>query len=281
MMKLSFLAAAAAALLAPALLPAQTPTPVANSLPPSAGANPPPALTPAQVAALPKIPVPTDRPLEYVILSGGPSLEQWEKYKAVRHDNFWGGFIRAARTRVQQLQAQLGPNPNAVITMLVYLDGYRSRGRQDQQDLISNIYSVRDKFRIRMIPIENGKDVMAYLNNGGDGISRDQVKIADFEYFGHSNRCAFMFDYSNNIDSAAKSWLHEDELGGLRRNLFTRNAYVKSWGCHTGESMSAKFKSATGQRMIGAIGRTDYSNRDEALNGVIPVLSSQDGKWVQ
>ena len=56
---------------------------------------------------------------------------------------------------------------------------------------------------------------------------------------------------------------------------------MKSWGCHTGESMSAKFKAATGQRMIGAIGRTDYSNRDEALNGVIPVLSSQDGRWVQ
>ena len=45
--------------------------------------------------------------------------------------------------------------------------------------------------------------------------------------------------------------------------------------------MSAKFYAATGTRMIGAIGRTDFSNRDEALNGVIPVLSSPDGKWVQ
>ena len=45
--------------------------------------------------------------------------------------------------------------------------------------------------------------------------------------------------------------------------------------------MSAKWKAATGSSMIGAIGRTDYSARDEALNGIIPVLSSSDGKWVQ
>ena len=60
-----------------------------------------------------------------------------------------------------------------------------------------------------------------------------------------------------------------------------RNAFVKSWGCHTGESMSEKWKNATGTPMIGAIGRTDYSSRDEALNGIIPVLSSADGRWVQ
>ena len=43
--------------------------------------------------------------------------------------------------------------------------------------------------------------------------------------------------------------------------IFARNAFVKSWGCHTGESMSKKFYEATGTRMIGAIGRTDYSNQ--------------------
>ena len=242
---------------------------------------------------LPPIPMPAPNPLvgamtvvqpppgqtvEYIILSGSPTLMQWEKYKAVPHDQFWGGFVRAARTRIQVLRGQLGNNPNAIITWLVYLDGYRSRGKQDNIDLVANINSVRDKFGVHLVPIENGGDVVNYLNNGQD---RGRVKIADFEYFGHSNRACFMFDYSNNIDSASKAWLHEDELGALHRNLFLRNAFVKSWGCHTGESMSAKFKAATGTKMIGAIGRTDYSNRDEALNGVLPVLSSEGGKWVQ
>ena len=44
-----------------------------------------------------------------------------------------------------------------------------------------------------------------------------------------------MFDYSNNIDSACKSWLHENDLTKINRRVFARHAYVKSWGCHTGE----------------------------------------------
>ncbi len=44
--------------------------------------------------------------------------------------------------------------------------------------------------------------------------------------------------------------------------------------------MSKKFYDATGTRMIGAVGRTDFSTRDEATNGIIPTLSCADGKWV-
>ena len=223
-------------------------------------------------------PVHAGPPREYVILTGGPSLTIWEKYKTSPHDQFWGSFARASRTRIQQIEAQIGNDPNAIITWLVFVDGYRARGKQDQQDLVSNLYSVRDKYHVHMVPVTNGRDVMEYLNNGQN---RDRIKVVDFEYFGHSNRCCFMFDYSSNIDSASKNWMHEDELTTLHRNIFSRDAFVKSWGCHTGESMSKKFYAATGTHMIGAIGRTDYSNRDEALNGVIPVLSSADGKWVQ
>jgi hypothetical protein len=49
---------------------------------------------------------------------------------------------------------------------------------------------------------------------------------------------------------------------------------VKSWGCHTGESMSRLWREATGTRMWGAIGKTDYST------GELPALSSVGGKWV-
>ena len=55
-----------------------------------------------------------------------------------------------------------------------------------------------------------------------------------------------MFDYSNNIDSASKVWLHQDDLKKINRGIFARDAYVKSWGCHTGESMSKKWHEATG-----------------------------------
>jgi hypothetical protein len=119
---------------------------------------------------------------------------------------------------------------------------------------------------------DKADEVIDYLNNGRP---RDQVKIADFEYFGHSNRACFMFDYSANLDSASKCWLHEDDLKKLRRGLFTRDAMVKSWSCHTGESMNKKFKSATGVAMIGAIGKTQY------MTDELPVLSSEGGKWVK
>ena len=209
---------------------------------------------------------------EYILLSGGPSLIEWEKYKGTAHDIWWGNFIRAARVRIEQIRKDQGPD--ALITWLVYKPGYVRRAqRQDKADLIGNINSVRDKYRVNLVWIRSGEDVISYLNAGRP---RDQVKIADFEYFGHSNRACFMFDYSNEVDSASKSWLHEKQLSGIRRGLFTRDAFVKSWSCHTGEEMSRFWRQATGKRMIGAIGKTNYA--DGHLRGWIPALS-ENSRW--
>lgn len=209
---------------------------------------------------------------EYIILSGGPSLIEWEKYKAAPHDAWWGNFIRAARVRIQQLREQYGPN--AKITWLVYRPAYdRRAARQDHADLIGNITSVRDKYGVNLVWFNDKNDVINYLNAGQP---RSAVKIANFEFYGHSNRACFMFDYSNEIDSASKVWLHEDELKAIHRGLFTKDAFVKSWGCHTGESMSKKFKAATGKKMIGAIGKTDYAHGH--TRGWIPALSD-GGRW--
>src|SRR5438270_10719823 len=41
---------------------------------------------------------------EYIILVGGPSMYQWEKYKTYPHDHWWANFIRAARIRTEQLR---------------------------------------------------------------------------------------------------------------------------------------------------------------------------------
>ena len=207
---------------------------------------------------------------EYILVSGGPSLIEWEKFKAVPHDRWWGNFIRPARVRIEDIRRQYGPT--ARITWLVYKPSYVRRSeRQDHADLISNILSVRDKYGVNLVWIGGGGDVINYLNGG---LPRDQVKIANFEYFGHSNSRCFMFDYSNEIDSGSKAWLHEDDLRQIHRGLFTRDAFVKSWGCHTGESMSGAWKRATGKKMIGAIGKTDYSGG--AATNYMPVVN---GRW--
>src|ERR1700754_875536 len=85
---------------------------------------------------------------EWIILVGGPSMYQWEKYKAQPHDHWWANFVRAARIRTEQLRAQYGPDQ--MITWLVYRQGYVDRATQEKQDLISHIETVRDKYNIRL-----------------------------------------------------------------------------------------------------------------------------------
>ncbi len=206
---------------------------------------------------------------EYIILVGGPSMYMWEKYKTYPHDHWWANFVRAARLRTEQLRTELGPDPK--ITWLIYRQGYEDRAKQEHQDLISLINTVRDKFNINLVWFGPGQEVINYINNGQP---RDQLKIVDFEYFGHSNRACFMFDYSNNIDSACKSWLHEDDLKRIDRRAFAHHAYCKSWGCHTGESMSKKWYAATGTHMIGALGKTQFMMEE------LPILVSEGGRWV-
>ena len=208
---------------------------------------------------------------EYILVTGGVSLMGWEKYKGPQaHDHWWANFVRASRIRMEQLRGQYGPD--AKITWMVYKPGYLKRQEQEKINLLSFIDSVRDKWNVKLVYFEKGPEVINYLNFGQP---RDQVKIADFEYFGHSNKACFLFDYSNEVDSASKAWLHENDLSNLHRGLFTKDAFVKSWGCHTGESMSRKWASATGSRMWGAQGRTMYQMED------LPIISTPGGKWTR
>ncbi len=80
---------------------------------------------------------------EYIVVVGGPSLYQWEKYKLYPHDHWWANFCRAARLRTEQLRGYFGPDQQ--ITWLVYKQGYLDRAKQEHQDLIALIDSVRDK----------------------------------------------------------------------------------------------------------------------------------------
>jgi len=217
---------------------------------------------------------------EIIILSGGPALREWENLRAeqVRHDRWWGNFVRAARIRMEQIRAERGSD--ATITWLVYRTGYELRGVEDGEDYISNVISVRDKPTVncRLIWFRSADEVIAYLNDGGQGVSRATTKIAGFEYFGHSNKYCFTFDYSGEVLGASKVFLHQDDLKRLQPGIFARGAHVQSWGCYTGEAMSEAFHNQTRVRMIGAQGKTDYSN---CWQETLPVLSTSKGRWVR
>jgi hypothetical protein len=206
---------------------------------------------------------------EYIVITGGCSLYEWEKFKAQPHDHWWANFVHASRVRFDQMRAQYGPD--AKITWLVYRTAYEKRSKQEGRDLISMIDSVRDAEHVNLVWFTKQSDLVDYLNYGQD---RNQVKIADLEYFGHSNKACWLFDYSCELDSASKCWLHDSELGQIKRVDFARGAFCKSWGCHTGEEMSSYWHTATGTRMWGAIGRTDYSNDAQVM------LSDPNGRWV-
>jgi hypothetical protein len=215
---------------------------------------------------------------EFIVISGGPSLIEWEKFKKVPHDHWWANFVRAARIRLEELRQREGDG--ALVTWMVYKPGYTRRGtRQEKRDLIREIGEVRDKYRVNLVFFASKDEFLNYLNGGTRQHPRAAWKIADLEYFGHSNRACFMFDYSNEVDSASKVWLHETEIGKIDPNAFAPRAFIKSWGCHTGESMSRLWRKATGQPMIGAIGTTDYSGSDEP--GWHPKLGHADGRWTR
>src|SRR3954468_21494845 len=79
---------------------------------------------------------------EYVILVGGPSMDQWEKYKAFPHDHWWANFVCAVRLRTELVRTP--PGARSKITWLVYKQGYVDRAAQEPQDLISLIGTIRD-----------------------------------------------------------------------------------------------------------------------------------------
>ena len=210
---------------------------------------------------------------EYIVISGGPAVRRWEDLRkpAEQHDRWWGNFIRPARMRFEDLRKQYGPQ--APITWLVDREGYVRRSREEGRPLISYIESVRDRHQVRLIWFDSGQEVINYINRGQN---RSSMKIAGLEFFGHSNKHCWMFDYSNDNLGVSRSWLHEQEFQKLRRSAFANKAYVRSWGCHTAESMSAYFRRQTGVTMIGAIGKTDFTVLSQ---GILPIISD-GGRWV-
>ena len=208
---------------------------------------------------------------EDIVLTGGPALRFMEHGKGdVSHDVYWFNFVDASVIRLGQLKAQA--KPDEVVTWLIYRPAYASRSQEMGLDLIAQLKGKAQKLGVRLVWFNTKEELIAYLNKGFD---RDTVKIASFDYFGHSNKACFLFDYSNTIDTMSVAWLHVKDLKRINDDIFARDAVCKSWGCHSGEMCSQWWKDHFDVAMIGAIGKTDFAH------GGLPELSTADGKWSQ
>ncbi len=213
------------------------------------------AVTPAQVAReVEQPPAAIPAGSEYVIICGGPAMRTWENAKRHPHDNTWANFISAAEVRWKQIKANA--KPGDVYTWLVYRKGYEHRSGEDKTDHIKGVENIAKTLGVKLKWFGPSYEVVDHINSG---YPRDQVKIANLDYFGHSNRNCWMFDYSNDIDGCSDSFLHNKDLPTLNSGSFLPNAHVKSWGCHSAESFCYEWERATGTKMIGTVGKTDYS----------------------
>ncbi|MCP5544819.1 MAG: hypothetical protein H7A49_13030 [Akkermansiaceae bacterium] len=190
---------------------------------------------------------------DHVIVTGGPALRKWEDLRVPqdRHDRWWANFVRASTLRMAEVRQAYGSN--APLVWMVYRPGYQARGREDGKPYTQWITEQAAKRRATLIWFDGGQDFIRKLN------SRPRGSIQTFDFFGHSNKHAFMFDYGSDIMAASIACLHERDLPRIKGSVFQRSAYCKSWGCHTGESMSGHWKGATGVPLEGAKGPTDYT----------------------
>lgn len=207
---------------------------------------------------------------EYIVLSGGPALRKWEKSKERTHDVFWGNFVESALVRIGELKAKAGPGDQ--IAWLVFKPGYVSRSREERQELTSVVQQKANAIGVALFWFDTTDQVINYINRGKD---RTQLAVGSLDYFGHSNKVNWMFDYSNDIDGCSTIFLHTRDLSQLQAAAFAPDAEAKSWGCHSGEYYSQKFFDLTGVKMWGAVGKTDYSR------GGLPFVSTEGGRWTQ
>ncbi len=205
---------------------------------------------------------------EHVILAGGPALRKWENLRVERdrHDRWWANFIRASTMRMDNIRVAYGPKSK--IIWLVHKSGYVARGREDGKPYTKWIAEQAAKRGAKLIWVKGGPSVIRAIN------SRPTRSITTFDFFGHSNKHCFLLDYSSDIIGACTSWLHEKELYKIKASVFAPKAICKSWGCHSGESMNAYWKAATGKEIIGARGKTDYAALSK---GKMPAIN---GSWV-
>ncbi|MCW1913765.1 hypothetical protein OJ996_09275 [Luteolibacter sp. GHJ8] len=190
---------------------------------------------------------------EHVILTGGPALRHWENLRVPQdqHDRWWANFIRASTLRMVEIRKAYGES--APIVWIVYRPGYQDRGREDSKPYTTWISDLARARKVTLVWTDSTSSTIAAINN------RPRGSVQTFDYFGHSNRHCFMLDYGSTVMAACTAWIHERDLSKIRSSIFAKDAYCKSWGCHTAESMSKVWKSQIGLKLEGAMGKTDYT----------------------
>lgn len=203
----------------------------------------------------------------HVIVTGGPALRKWEDLRVTqdRHDRWWANFVRGSTLRMVEIRKAYGSN--ARIIWMVYRPGYKTRGAEDGKPFTTWISDLARKRNVTLKWFDSGRGYINAMNSLPSG------SVQTYDYFGHSNKYCFMLDYGNDIMAASTAWLHQDEISQIKRSIFTKNAYCKSWGCHTAESMSKVWKRHFGVPLEGAIGATDYTVVGQ---GIMPVVN---GRW--
>lgn len=190
---------------------------------------------------------------DHLILTGGPAIRNWEDLRVPQdqHDRWWANFVRASTLRMVEIRKAYGES--APIVWMVYRPGYQDRGREDSKPYTTYITDLAKKRNVTLVWVDGTASLISALNN------RPRGSVETFDYFGHSNRYCFMLDYGSAIMGACTAWLHERDLPKIHSSIFAKDAYCKSWGCHTAESMSKVWKSAIGLKLEGAMGKTDYT----------------------
>ncbi len=206
---------------------------------------------------------------EHLIVCGGPALRQWENYRIQKdqHDRWWGNFVRASTLRMAEIRLAYGKD--APLVWMVYLPGYEDRGREDGKPYTEWISEQATKRKATLIWFTSGSNFIGKFNLRPDG------SVRTFDYFGHSNKYAFMFDYGSEIMAVSIAWLHERDIPQLKSSIFDPNAYCKSWGCNTGQSMSKVWKKHMRIPLEGANGKTLYTM---VGHGQMP---NSSGGWVR
>ena len=207
---------------------------------------------------------------EHIVLTGGPALRFMEHGKEASHDFYWFNFVDASTIWLQQIKAS-APGGD-LITWLVYEPAYVSRSKELGLDLVAQIQQKARALGVNLLWFQTKDQLINYLNHGQD---RHAVKIVSFDYFGHSNKACFLFDYSNTIDTMSICFLHVVDLKHIHDDDFAHDAICKSWGCHSGELYSKWWKDQFDVAMTGAVGKTDFSH------GGLPQLSDANCRWTQ
>lgn len=140
---------------------------------------------------------------DIVLISGGPALRSHERFKPNTHDRYWANFVDSALARVKELREEFGPDDR--VTWLVFRPGYVRRGAEEKQDYLKILEERGQRHGLTPIYFDDKDQLFRLLRRDG---SPERPKIARLEYYGHSNKKCWMFDYSNRVDGGAiePSW---------------------------------------------------------------------------